>query len=180
MGNKKLRIGVLVFLILVVILAYATAIALYGRTVVTWWIPWAACGAMGLFSGLTMWRLWVPLTDEAGFWLNYLAHAVTATGIIACLFFGANYACADTDAIYEETVTVERKYREEHHRTQRVGRRHYRRVGSPWYDYHIDIRFSDGRTKRLTVPLKRYNRLRTGSDTTIRLAPGLFKIPVIR
>lgn len=179
MGNKKLRIGLMIFLIMLVLLAYATAVALYGLTVVTWWIPWGVCAALGLISGLTMWRLWRWLTNEEGFWLNYLVHVGTATGIMACLFFGINYVGADTDAIQKETVTVETKYRKEHHRTQRVGRRHYRQ-GSAWYDYHIDIRFEDGRQKSITVPLKRYNRLRTGSTTTVSIAPGFFHIPVIR
>lgn len=180
MNNSKLRIGILILVILLVIMAYGTAIALYELTLVTWWIPWGLCALFALVSGLTMWRLWRGLTGESGFTLNYLAHVGAATGIAAALFFGINYLGADTAESHEETVTVERKYRKEHHRTRRVGRRYVRETGNPWYDYHIDVRLENGQEKSLTVPVRRYSRLRTGSSITITLSPGLLGLPVIK
>lgn len=179
MTNKKLRVALLVVLLVVSLLSYGGALALYGSTVVEWFLPWAIALFLALLSGLTMWRLWRPMTEHDGFLPNYLLHVAASTGIWALMVLGVNRLGADEAEAYTEQVTVERKYREEHRRTRRVGRNRYSASGATYYDYHADLRLPDGRFKSVTIPLSRYNRLRTGSTHPITLAPGLLGWPVI-
>ena len=59
-----------------------------------------------------------------------------------------------------------------------MGRNRYRR-GNPYYKYILRVRFDNGRLKEIEVPLKRYNRTRTGGKMTLDLETGLWGYPVI-
>lgn len=155
------------------------AMFLYGRTMVTWWIPVALAAAVALATGLLMWRMWRWFTTAQGFALNYAVHAIAFTCLLTFAGLGLNYWGADPAAVHEEKAEVVRKYTRERSRTRRVGRR-YVATGEKYHVYYIVVEFPDGRTKDMEIPFDRYRRLRTGSRITYHMAPGLLDLPVIK
>ena len=164
--------------ILAVFVLYVFAALLYGRTIVEWWRP----VAIALLSALILWFLlrgcWSRVWTHTGrIWL-FAGHMVAAAGVALFLLLGLNYWCLDEATVHSEQVTVESRFRKIHHHTQRAGRRTYRQ-GSPYYTYHLRVRFANGREKDLEVSLQRYNRTRTGSEMTLDLGTGCLGYPVI-
>lgn len=166
-------------LVAVVIVCYGLAFALWGRTLVDWWIPALICVGVALASGVSMHRLWRGLTGMDSAVFNYLCHAVTACAVAGVLFFGANSLFADTSTRHTERVAVASKYIKEGYHTRRIGRNHSVR-GEKYYNYYLLLEFPDGRTKRISVSNKQYNRTRHGDSLSVELERGALGIPVIR
>ncbi len=148
------------------------------RTLAPWWPFWVGALALGLILGLVL----APAARYFTGWTSRPANHIAATVYLTIVGAGAlytlNYAFADKTTEHTEQVLVERKYTKTRHRSERSGR-HYRQ-GAAYKVYFIDVRFDDGRTTTLEIPLKRYNRLRTGAPTDLTLATGLLSAPVIK
>lgn len=123
---------------------------------------------------LNWWKHVASATDR---WINIICHIVTGfvTGIF--LLFTMNYYMPQAGSEHIEQAEVVRKYSEQKNRYRRVGR--MRTIPAGKYTvYHAEIRFSNGRTKEISLTLSEYNRTRAGSTLTYTLATGLFGIPV--
>lgn len=183
MGNttqrRPLHTAAIIILVLVWIGAAGLIIALYEHTLISVWLPLLICCFIGAVSGLAMWRLWPSITGSQRILPNYLCHFIFSATLAGGLLFSLNYFASDADSEQEITATVVRKYTKERRRTQRSGRRHYS-TGETYHVYYADLSLPDGRTKSMQITLSRYNRLRTGSHTTLHLQRGLLGIPVIR
>lgn len=151
----------------------------YANTLVEWWLPLtiALCAAL-LFWVLLKGR-WARIWPDTYGWLRCLIHFVFFTVGAACVVLGGNFIGADDATLHEEQVSVERKYREKHYRSRRVGRGRYVK-GEPYYTYNIEVRFADGRVKTMELPLERYNRIRNGSEIPLRMEKGMLGWPVIK
>lgn len=164
--------------ILSVMLFYGFSMALYGHTLVEWWEPLG----IALTAVLVIWFLlrgfWGKVWRGVNPYVALLGHMVVMTGVVLFLILGLNFWFADDTTLHTEEVTVEERLQEKHYHTKRVGRNRYRR-GNPYYKYILRVRFDNGRLKEIEVPLKRYNRTRTGGKMTLDLETGLWGYPVI-
>lgn len=101
------------------------------------------------------------------------------TGTLAAAFYISNYALADDTTCHEEETVLVRKYRETRHHSKRVSRTHYVR-GDPYYVYYMEVRFSNGRTRDIQIPMNKYIRLKKGQNLRLPVARGFWNVPVIR
>ena len=181
MGRSSRSVGrsVLIFFTAALVIAgYGCSMGLHSQTLVNPWLPAGTALAVAAATGLPGWRLWERLTGFDGMPLNYLCHMAVATAVVLASLYVCNYAFAE-DEVREEYVTVERRYSEKRHRSKRVGRRSYG-PGEAYKVYYLEVRFSDGRLKALDVPIRQFDRVRTGDRLTISLSDGLFGFPVMR
>lgn len=167
------------FLVAAVIICYGLAFVMWRNALVEWWIPSVICIVSALVSGVMIHRHWSVLTGSDSRLLNYICHVVAAVGLFAVLFFAINSFFADRSSLHTERVGVSAKYTEEGYHTRRVGR-HYTRRGEKYTNYYIELVFADGRTKRVSVDNRRYNRTRNGDSLSVELEQGALGIPVIR
>lgn len=167
-----------VFSLMGTVVLYAISVALYRQTLVEWWEPLGLALAVSLFSWMLLRKYWIRLWKDVNAYLLLAGHFIVMTGVALLLVLGINKWGADDSTLHPEQVTVEKRMRETHHHTQRVGRRHYRQ-GTPYYKYFFLVRFENGRQKNIEVSLKRYNRTRTGSTLTLELEKGFFGYPII-
>lgn len=158
----------------------AICVALYSDTLIDWYIPVGVAAAMALFSAGAMYYHWPWLTGSKSKVLNFCCHTVISFILMLFIFFGGNYWFADDSSEHTEEVVVEKRYREKHNHTKRVRRGVYVASGSVYYTYGIDVRFPDGRVKSLSIPEKRYRRIRTGSTIPLEVEMGFFGVPVVK
>lgn len=164
--------------ILAVMVLYGFSAAIYGHTLVEWWEPLGLALVLALGAWFLLRRCWIRVWSSVNVYLVLLGHMVVMTGAMLFLVLGLNYWCADDSTLHKEQVTVEKRLREKHYHSQRVGRNRYRR-GNPYYKYYLNVRFENGRQKNIEVQLTRYNRTRTGSKIALDLESGLFGYPII-
>ncbi len=94
-------------------------------------------------------------------------------------FYFCNSYFASHDTAHMERVAIERRFRETHYKTKRISRRTYGR-GEPYQQYYIEVRFEDGRTKKLSVKFDTYRRLKSQDTIQLKMERGLWGLPVIR
>lgn len=178
-AKDTMRVIAWILLGLVTVVFLGGSIALYQDTLIDWKIPVGATLVLALISASVMHRRWQWLTNTDCSTANFLCHGVFTFSIILFAFFAGNYFLADDETRHTETVIVDRKFSEERQRTRRVGRRMVR-TGETYHEYFIEVRFDDGRLKKLQVPVRRYARIRTGSTLPLDIEMGYFGIPVIK
>ncbi len=165
-----------VFIVCIILLAGAVSVS--SNTLISAWIPFAGSGAAALLSGTALWRAWRRLTNSEKILSNYLCHTICTGIVLAAAFYICNYAFANKTKTHNTQVVVEKKYHKVRHHTRRIGRRHYTQ-GRPYKVYYMTVRFNNGSTKDLSIPLKRYCRIRQGGTISLPVARGLFGVPVI-
>lgn len=171
--NSKLRVVLQIVVALLVVSAYGYAVMESGYTLVAPVPVWIAVSAVALILSVLAWRIWVPLTDSCNKVVNILVGALVSAGILAAAFYGLN--AAFPSEVYSEKGVVVRKYRKEHHRTKRIGRRSYGR-GEKYYTYHVDVITRSGTPFEWEISLEKYNRVREGYNATCEVENGLFGI----
>lgn len=175
---KFKKITPIVIIVIVSMLLITAAWSLHDRTLVTPLFP-IGCGvALGLASGLWLWKLSRYLTDCSKRLPNLICHTILFTILFTALFYILNYTCADRGASYTETVTITAKQTSVHYHSRRVGRNRYTK-GEPYNVYNIKIQFKDSTERSFRVPLSKYNKYRNGADIELSMAKGLFGAPVI-
>lgn len=152
--------------------------SLHERTLINPLLP-AGCGlALGLATGLWLWKWSRYITDCSKIVVNMVCHTILTTILLTSLFYIINYTCADRSSSYTETVTITSKHTSVHYHSRRVGRNRYTK-GEPYNVYDIDIQFNDSTERSLRVPLSKYNKYRNGAEIRITMAKGLLGAPVI-
>lgn len=169
----QISVGIIFFIFI------GGSMALYQNTLIKWWIPVSVTAAMALISAGLMHRRWRRLTGSDSTIFNFICHAAFSFSLFLFAFFAGNYFFADDDTKHTEEVVVEKRFREERHRTRRAGRRTVR-TGEVYYEHYIDVRFSDGRIKTLHVSDKKSRSIRTGATLPLEVEMGYFGIPVIK
>lgn len=164
---------------LLTLTGYMSAIALRNYTMVNFGIVMAVCLSAGLLAGVVLSPLVAKLTGKRLVSLNVAVGAVIAAGVAAGLFFILNFAFADSSTNHREQAVIERKYRETHYRSKRVGRNRYVR-GEPYYEYYFDVCYSNGSTKAMPVNFDRYRRLDAGDTIDVDISRGLFGFAVVK
>lgn len=177
--NETMRIIGWMFVGLVTVVLLGGSMALYQNTLIDWKIPVGITAVLALISASVMHRRWRKLTQTDYTPVNFGCHAIVSFSIMIFLFFAGNYFLAADETKHTETVTVEKKFREERQRTRRVGRRMVR-TGEVYYEYFIEVRFDDGRLKKLHVSTGKYRHTRTGTTLPLDIEMGYFGIPVIK
>jgi hypothetical protein len=176
--SRKWSIGIFVTLMVISLVLAGLSMALYAKTIVSWWVPLLIALIPSVTTPL-YWRTWKRLTGFHAVF-NILAH-IFATGSLFCsLVMGLNYLCADKASQHEVRAEITGKWQKKHTRYRHVGRRHHAIPQGSYNTYHIKLEFPDERTKEMSVSLSEYNRARTGRFRTLEVADGLFWMPVIK
>lgn len=164
--------------IIVCLVMLGISMAIYNDTLIRWWIPVAMGVGLGVMTGVPYHSIWRRFTNYESRIANFLIHLVVVSTLWIFGMLGGNYIFADKSSSHIEKVAVEKKQRETRHRTRRVSRRSYVR-GEPYYVYNITVKFEDGRTKKMEVLKKRYDRIHKGDTLTFTVQRGLFGFPII-
>ena len=176
-GNRFVR-GVMIAVAIIVVLGLSGwSMLLYSDAVIDWWIVPVAASGIGLALSIHMWRLWRPLTWSDSALFNGLCNTVVTAVCLTFAFFALNDMLADDSTRRVETAVVAGHFREEHHRTRRVGRR-YVANGEAYYTYKLQLRFADGSTKLVEMPRSSYSRIHNGDSATVVMRDGLFGVSV--
>lgn len=169
----------LIVVILLTLLCYMLAISLRNYTMVSFPMVMSVCLTVGAVGGVLAAPLAAWFTRRSSFALNAALATVVMTGVWAGLFYTLNFAFADAAAGHSERAVVERKYRETHYRSRKVGRNRYVR-GEPYYEYYFDVRYANGSVKPMLVSAERYRRVDRSDSITVNISRGLFGFPVIK
>lgn len=168
------------------IILYGITIALLNMTIVS---PVWIIGLSILLAGVTalfLSRIWSKLTGTCNVTVNAACHLVAFTGLFASVILGVNYFSRDIKDSVTVRAEVVRVYSEPRHRMKRVARNRYTR-GEPYQVYFMDVRLPDGRERKRSISLQRYNvyarssqrqQQRPGS-VNITLTSGAFGMTVI-
>ena len=151
---------------------------LYSDAVIDWWIVPAVALAVGLATGLHMWRIWRRVTGAQSMPFNYICHAVVTCVMLSFLFFWVNDEFSDRDAAHTERGVVSAHFKEERHRTRRVGRR-YVNTGEKYYVYSLEITLPSTEPKRISVTYDRYRNVRDGDTVTVPVREGFLGITLL-
>ena len=155
------------------------AVVLPSRTFVNPWVPVACSGVFALGTGLSLGRLWEPLTRSGGRILNLICHLIFVTSVLCGAFYILNYSFPHSDTSHTEKAVVESRLTKTRYRSKRVGTRRYVR-GDPYKVHFLRLGFESGKTKEMEVSLSEYNRRRSGDTVSFRVCRGLFGLPVIK
>ena len=82
------------------------AMLLYSGAVIDWWIVPAVAFAVGLATGLHLWRMWRYLTGSQSMTFNYVCHAVFTAALLSFIFFLLNDTFSDRDTAHNERGVV--------------------------------------------------------------------------
>lgn len=162
----------------VVLMFFVASVGLLGNTLVSAWIPYSVAALFGV-AALPLSRRMEWFTSSSRFWVNGICGFFIASGVASFIIIGGNYIFPSESTAHREEVTVSKKYRQEHHRSRRVGRR-YVANGAPYYTYHALVEMADGTEKSLELTYEMYNEMKTGSVREIEIERGLFGMPIIR
>lgn len=174
----KARYFLIPLLVMMFVVMTVWSMILYSDAVIAWWIIPAVGLGIGLASGLHLWRLWRRVTDTQGMAWNYLCHSVFTAAFVTWVFFTVNNLLADRDTERVMHGVVSAHFREERHRTRRVGRR-YVSTGEKYYVYKLEVELSDGQRKKLDVSYGRYKNVRNGDSVTVPVCDGLLGVMVM-
>lgn len=152
--------------------------ALYSDAVIDWWLVPAAALAVGLATGLHMWRIWRCVTGSQTMALNYVCHAVVTGVTLSFLFFFVNDAFSDRATEHTERGVVTAHFREERHRTRRVGRR-YVASGEKYYVYRLEVRLPSTGPKIISVTYDRYRNVRDGDSVSVPVREGWLGVTLL-
>ena len=172
---RGVRIGVGVLVLMVLI---GWSMLLYRDAVIEWWIVPAVTLAVGLATGLHMWRLWRRLTGDDGRWWNYGCHVVFTVAGLTFAFFALNNMLADREGEHVEHGVVAGHFREERRKTRRVGRR-YVATGEKYYVYKLKIELENGAEKFVQMDEGRYRRVHDGDSVSVPVMRGLLGVTVM-
>lgn len=151
------KISGIIMVGMAVIFCYAVAITLLNMTLVNpVWIVGVSALLAGL-TGLILVRKWSVLTGTRNVAVNAICQLISFTGLFMALILGVNYFCRDKSDSETVRVEITRIYSETHHRMKRVARNRYTR-GEPYRMYYMDVRLPDGRKRKRSISLQRYNR----------------------
>ena len=154
------------------------AMLLYSGAVIDWWIVPAVAFAVGLATGLHLWRMWRYLTGSQSMAFNYVCHAVFTAALLSFIFFLLNDTFSDRDTAHTERGVVTAHFKEERHRTRRVGRR-YVATGEKYYVYSLRVNLADTDPKIISVNYDRYRNVRDGDSVSVPVRTGLFGIKIL-
>lgn len=165
-------------LVLTMLALSGWAVALYSDAVIDWWLVPSAALAVGLATGLHMWSIWRRVTGSQSMALNYICHAVVTGIVISFLFFFINDEFSDRDGEHTEQGVVTGHFREERHRTRRVGRR-YVATGEKYYVYRLEVKLPSTDPKMISVTYDRYKSVRDGDSVSVPVRKGWLGVTLL-
>lgn len=160
----------------VVIFIYGGAVALLGDTLVKPAVPWVIGIAGSLLTWVGLRKIWETLIPSSLI-LRILTHVVVTTGIFSFAFLALNNYCASEEETTHHAAITD-TYRETRHHRQRVGRNRWRE-GSPYYVYFANLRFDNGKEKKISITPSQYTEFKKRKTLDITLHEGVFGFPVI-
>lgn len=178
MTKKVLKVLGLGFLGTLIVSCFGLSAVIYQDTLIQWWKPVALSLIVALGSGKFLWKKWRSLTDYDNVWINFGLHVITVTALILGGFYIGNYFLGDRDTVTYQDVAVTRVYREQHHKTRRIGRRVYGQ-GAPYWVYKADIELPHGEYKSLRLTKQKYDLLSKGDTLGLAIRDGFFGTTVI-
>lgn len=161
-----------------VLLLYVLGYIYYEKTILTWWWHVSAAAVITILSiplGGNRWR-WLTKTDG---WLNHLCHVYVIGGICYFLLSGCNYLLPTSAPIHEEQALVIGKKHTTRKLGYRSGRR-YRQSNRKVEYYYLDVRFDNGKEKRVPVSRSTYYRARENSHWAFGMQRGALGFDIIK
>ncbi|MCM1140656.1 MAG: hypothetical protein NC221_08180 [Duncaniella sp.] len=171
-----IRIAVVIFLTVV---CYIMAVTIGNDALIACWVPFAICGMVAAVLSVVAIRLFRCITGFKPRWINYLCGVVSLTGILTAIFLTLNFSLADDSTIHEQEVKIDRKYHKVRHHIKRITRKSYAQ-GEAYNVYFIQIQFDNGMNRDIIVSFQKYRKLKVGQKMNVKIADGLFGIPVMK
>lgn len=166
-----------VFILMIFIFSVGGVIALASMTIWPWTAIVAAAFIIAAITGRMVWRGWRPLTASGSLWLNWGAHTLFVTALLAATYLLTNFVTArHAPYVYEKGV-VTRLYSEKRHQTRRVSRRVYTR-GKPYWVYMAKVDAPSGEMT-INIGKRRYDALHKGDTLSLPIARGVLGMPVL-
>lgn len=178
-GRQFGRKAGLIALIVLTIVCYGAAMAVYGNTLTGPWTP--ALAAVALAAAASLW-LAAPmgrLTALKARWLNFAISVAMLTGAFLAAIYIVNYTFADDSTLHTERADIARLYYKTRHRTKRVGRRTVT-TGETYKVYFAELHFNSGKVKDISLSLQQYNRMRRLDSIDLPVERGALGMPVIK
>ncbi len=178
-NSQRFRTAKITLLAIITIFGYISAFSIGNMTMISLPLTMAVCFVLASVAGVLVAPFIASVTSSINIALNAAIGAIILTGVFSGLFITSNFVFSDAATAHSEQAVVKRKYKEKHYRTKRISRNRYTR-GEPYYEYYLDIHYSNGRTKPMLVNINRYRATHEGDTVDVTLRQGLFGIPVIR
>ncbi len=118
------------------------------------------------------------MTEMDSKMINMFCHFACVSSIVYGLFLIGNFYMADTNSTKEITVTVLRKYTEQHEKRRRIGKHRYV-SDSIHKEYYLEVTFENGARETCRVSLATYNKARKDKPKNLVLQKGFFGLPII-
>lgn len=175
MVNKKqsggVRVGWLVAMAMVAVALGGMASALHASTLCRPWPVVAIGGAFGAVAAMLLRKPLGAALRIANGVVAYIVGWIFVAVLTTATLYAVNYFGADKATTHSEPTVVEKRYSETRHRSKRIRRNVYGK-GEPYKVYFLRLRFENGRTKSVEVPLRRYNATRTGDTVAVAMSEG--------
>lgn len=155
------------------------AVALHRNTLIEWWKPAIGALAVALIAGTLSIRLMRVVTRMDSRPINFACGTILFFALFIGGFYALNYYNSESSTNHKCEVVVETKYVEEHYHVKRLSR-HRSIRGEKRRVYYIDIRFPEGKIKKLEVCAREYGNLRPGQKLRLEIENGLLGVPVIK
>lgn len=155
------------------------AFALHANTLIDWWIPLSICLPLAMPSGFLLKGFMRRITDLKNPVWNILAGIIFSFAVLIGSFYTLNYYFSDETTESECTVTVVKKFSEEHYHTRRISRNRVIR-GNKYRVYYMNVELQNGKVKKLEIPLSKFNKIKKGAPLILPTQTGLFGIPVLK
>lgn len=167
-----------VLLIILVIICIGLSMALYGRTLMPWWLLPCVGVGVGLAAAAAPSRRWCRLLALKELWLGRAVQFAVAGTLGAFLVAGANYWGVSGDTCREVTATVVGRAKQQHTR-YRPGVKGRSRPAGTYYTYKLQLDVPGYGRYDKPVGVDKYVKTRNGSRIRVEVAEGLLGFPVI-
>lgn len=176
---KNLFIKILRLLVVVLVLVSGSlGCVIFEDTLAPWWIPVGMALAVAALT-FPFYKKWRWLTENESKTLNLICHFLCVGAVAYVLFLAGNFSLADANSTKEVTVTVLKKYVEQHKKRHKVGKHRYVSDGIR-KEYYIEVMFEDGTVKALHVSVPTFNKAQKGKPKTLVMQKGFFGLPIVR
>ncbi|MDE5869794.1 MAG: hypothetical protein K2H18_06140 [Muribaculaceae bacterium] len=176
MNQNKLKVSIgrtiiLVILVFILIASIGAFIGFASITMIKWWIPLLLSSVVAVATGTVLWRLWQKVTEIDSFALNYITHIIFYSLFLTGFLYTLNYFGSLNSVPHKEEAMVIEKYKERHYQSRRVGRNRYVR-GNAYFEYYIEVRFNNGKDKKIQLPFSTYKLIKSGKEINLSLSKG--------
>lgn len=173
------RVLVLVLLVFLLIAGIGAYIGLLSITMIAWWIPLLFSSVIAAATGTVLWTKWEKLTEINSFAVNFILHIIFFSFFLTGVLYFLNFIGSVNRPPHKAEATVVEKYKEKHYTSRRIGRNRYVR-GNPYYEYYMEVELPSDKRRKIQLPYKTYQKIKTDRDITLSFSKGWLGVDVIQ